>query len=210
MKLHEKLRSLDACSEAVEWAKTQKSAKAAWDSCKRGDWMLWIVGRTINCNPWTDGRKPLLACSLDCAETAKRHWPKTHAKKIAAAIAVLRSWIAGEATVEQAKEAKQELWSGVAAAYADAADADAAYASAAYAAAAHAAYAAYAYADAAYGAAYAAAAAHAAYAAYAYADAADAAAYAAAYAAAAAAARAKALAKCADIVRSHFPMPPEA
>jgi hypothetical protein len=33
---------------------------------------------------------------------------------------------------------------------------------------------------------------------------------AAAYAAAAAAARAKALAKCADIVRSHFPMPPEA
>ena len=36
----DKLKTLNACAEAVEWACTQRSPSAAWHNCKRGDWML--------------------------------------------------------------------------------------------------------------------------------------------------------------------------
>lgn len=60
-----KLKKLGACAEAIAFAKGFETPQEAWDACERGDWMLWIIGRTINCEPWSDGRKPLLACALD-------------------------------------------------------------------------------------------------------------------------------------------------
>ena len=38
-----KLLLLDACGEAVEWAKTQKTFAAAWKNCTRGDWLCWLI-----------------------------------------------------------------------------------------------------------------------------------------------------------------------
>ena len=38
-----KLEKLSACSDAIEWVKTQIDPEAAWDNCERGDWMLWIA-----------------------------------------------------------------------------------------------------------------------------------------------------------------------
>ena len=35
-----KLEKLNACREAIEYVRTQKSAKDAWMNCTRGDWML--------------------------------------------------------------------------------------------------------------------------------------------------------------------------
>jgi hypothetical protein len=128
-----------------------------------------------------------LACCLDCADLVKHLRPTKSAEKIAAAVEVLRGWLAGTATIEQAKQARNDLYA------ADAYAAAAAAAAAAYAAAA---------ADAA-AADDAAAAAAAAYAA------AAAAAAAAAYEAAAAYAARKAMLKeCADVVRQHFHSPP--
>jgi hypothetical protein len=199
MKLQEQLRSAGACEEAREWAEDFTSAQKAWDACERGDWMLWAVGKSIYSDPWTDGRKPLLACALDCALTVKHLWPNKQKDKIGEAVKALRLWIKGKATTDQAVEARRQL---------DAAcDADSAASAAAYdadSAASAAAYAAYAAASA---AAYAAYAADAASDASAYAS--DASAY-ASYASDAAsdASRAKTLAKCAKIVRKHFPKPP--
>ena len=175
-----RLKRLAACNEAVEWSKQFTDAQAAWDACERGDWMLWIIGRRIKSAPWSDDRKLLLAAALDCACTVKHLWPKEHRKQISAAVKTLRAWIAGEASVEQAKDARKNLY--------------AVYAAAAYAAAAAA----------------ADADAYAAYAAAADADAAAAAADGAyAAAAAAAAARTKSQKRCAKIVRGHFPNAPK-
>lgn len=110
MKFIDQLKSVDACSDAIKWAQDHPSARKAWNACPRGDWLLWILGRTINCEPWTDGRKPLLACALDCAETVKHLRPKTQAGKIADSVNVLREWIAGKATVEAAKEARRQIY----------------------------------------------------------------------------------------------------
>jgi len=41
MKAKELLKKHNACNEAIEWA-GDKTIQEAWDTCKRGDWMLWI------------------------------------------------------------------------------------------------------------------------------------------------------------------------
>ena len=47
----------DACLEAREWASKQPSYAAAWRTCPRGDWMLWLIAR-LGC----DRRKLTLTC----------------------------------------------------------------------------------------------------------------------------------------------------
>ena len=161
-----KLDQLSACKEAIEYVRTQKSAKDAWMNCDRGDWLLWLAKR-LN----VDDRNLTLAKAL-CANQV-RHLMKD--QKSLDALDACFKYANGEIT-------REELDVYAYAAYADAADA----ASATAASAAYAAYAASAaYADAA--AAAAAAAAYAAYAAYAAAAAAAYYAYTAATAAAAAA-----------------------
>ena len=39
-----KLIELDACSEAMVWAEG-KTLQEAWNTCQRGDWMLWMHER---------------------------------------------------------------------------------------------------------------------------------------------------------------------
>ena len=110
--LVDRIAHLHPCDEALQWLGTlpaNTTPLRAWRLCPRGDWMLWLIVRTIAGPPWSDSRKPVLACCLDCAETVKHLLPAAHKDKIAAAINILRAWIAGEATVEQAQTARNEL-----------------------------------------------------------------------------------------------------
>jgi len=129
-----KIDHLRPCYDAREWLSQQTDPQQAWNDCPRGDWMLWLIGKHIKSEPWSDDRKPFLACCLDCAATVSHLWPAATAE----AVAALRQWIAGECDVETAKMARLKLWSAAAAAAAYAAyaaDADAAAADAAHAAA---------------------------------------------------------------------------
>lgn len=38
-----KLRKLNACSDAIQYVKSQKTIISAWQNCERGDWMLWLA-----------------------------------------------------------------------------------------------------------------------------------------------------------------------
>jgi len=42
------LEKLNACSEAVAYARGFSTLQDAWNACERGDWMLWLVGHTMN------------------------------------------------------------------------------------------------------------------------------------------------------------------
>ena len=171
------LKELGACKDARKWAAGYPTLQEVWNACERGDWMLWLVARRAGGAAWSDERKPVLVAALDCAETVRHLRPKESAPQIADAVSVLREWVAGRASDEQAKEAGERLRAAYdAAAYASAYDASAYAAAAAAAAAAYAA----AYADAAYAAS--------------------------AAAAAAAYARPQKLKECAIIVRAHFPV----
>jgi len=170
------LKKLEACKEAVEWAKQFTTLQEAWDVCERGDWMLWLLGKKSG-KPESKSRKKLVLAACKCARLSLKYVKKGEPRPLKA-IQTAEMWANGDISVSL-----QDVRNAADAAYA----VDAAYA--AYAAADAAAYAAYAAADAAAYAAYAADAADAAYAA-----------YAAAYAA-----RTKTLKKCASIVRKDYP-----
>ena len=60
------LEQLDACVEAREWAKG-KSWQEIYNTCHRGDWLLWLFART---NP--DNLKELTLAKGHCANTVRR------------------------------------------------------------------------------------------------------------------------------------------
>ena len=54
------LTELGACHEAVKWA-GRKTHKKAWETCKRGEWLLWIAGKV------DIDRKLLVLAACACA-----------------------------------------------------------------------------------------------------------------------------------------------
>jgi hypothetical protein len=198
------LAGLDACQDACAWVAGRDLA-TAWAACKRGDWMLWLVGRTIAGGPWSDERRPLVGAAVRCARLALPIYEARYPgdRRVSDCLDAFGRWAAGEDVPREVLIAARRAVDDAAAAAAAAAAASAAVddATSASSAAADAAD------DAADDAAYAYAYAYA----YAAADAADDAAYAAAYAyayAAADAERQRALARCADICREAWPMCP--
>jgi hypothetical protein len=145
----ELLRGVGACREAVDWSEQfGTDRQSAWVGCKRGDHMLWLLGR-LSGPPDSDSRKAVVVCACECARLALPQYEVRHPddRRPRNAIETAERHCEGKTTLKEVRDAAV-----------DAVDADAAY-DAAYAAAAAAAYAA-AYAAAAY--AYAAYAAYAA------------------------------------------------
>jgi len=182
--------------DAVEWARTQPSLAAAWRTCERGDWMLWLAGRRIVTAGSLSHRRVVKAAA-SCARLALPIYEarRPNDKRPRAAILAAEQWARVPSEANKQKASADADAADAAASAADAAYADA-YAAASAAAAADADASA---AAAAYAAAYAAASA---------ADAADAAAAAADAAAADAdAARKRSLSRSAAIVRRIVPCP---
>jgi len=136
--MKELLNKLNACKDAREWA-GDKSWEEIYNTCHRGDWLLWLFKRT---NP--DDLQLLTLAKGHCANTV-RHLMKDERslKAVDAAIAFGEGKISRDeldAAAYFAADAANAAYA--AAAYAAAAAANAAPAAAAYAAA-NAAYAAY-------------------------------------------------------------------
>ena len=130
------LTELGACSEAVKWA-GRKTHKQAWETCKRGDWLLWIADR------FDVDRKLLVLAACGCARTVLKYVPVGEDRP-RIAIETAEAWTRGEAMIDQvrsaadAASAAHALYAAEAAAYA----ADAVYAAYAVDAAVYAAHAA--------------------------------------------------------------------
>lgn len=153
MKTHtEKLLSLNACSDAREWAEQQPDAQTAWNTCERGDWMLWLLGKLSGPVGSPERKRLVFLCAQVAREVLplfEKRYPDD--KRVRECIEACEAYSRGEIDAETLREKRR-------AAYDAAADAAYAAYAAAYAdAAAYAAAYAYAYADAA-AAAYAAAA----------------------------------------------------
>ena len=182
------IKKMGACSEALEWAEDYKTIEGAWQKCERGDWMLWLLCRTVG-EPESDSRKKLVLTACKCARLALPYVTKGETRPLKA-IETAESWAKGESGIT-IKDVRIAAYAAIDAAYV-----------------AYAAYAAYVAVDAAYAAAYAAyAAAYAAYAAYAAVDAAYATVDAAVDAAYVADAQEVVVRKCAGIVREDYDAP---
>jgi hypothetical protein len=179
------LVALDACSDAVEWARGYATLDAAWAACDRGDWLLWYVGRISGPSESVSRRRVVMAACA-CAHTALHLVPSGEYRP-RVAIETAERWARGDASCSL-DDVRAAAWDAAWAAAGDAGDAAGAAAWAAAWGVGDAG-------DAAGAAAWAAWAAAG--------DAGD-----AAGAAAWAAARDAALLRCAEIVREHYPTPP--
>ena len=117
------LHELGACSEAVRWAHG-KTLHVVWTTCKRGDWLLWLVGKMADKKGWPTRKQAVLA-ACDCAEKALKY-VKEGEDRPRLAIQTARKWARGKATLGEVRKAYAAA--DAAYAYADAAAADASYA----------------------------------------------------------------------------------
>lgn len=124
------LVALDACDDAVAWARTQPDYATAWATCERGDWMLWVAGR-LAAKPGTKSRKRLVAAALDCAKLA---WPyvREHDRRVVRrCYRITARYLRGEATLAEVQDAADDAVSYAVSYAAYAASAAVSYASAA-------------------------------------------------------------------------------
>lgn len=142
-----KLVKLNACREAVDYAKQHKTLQSAWNACERGDWLLWLLGK-LSGSPESQSRRDLVLMACACARLSLKHVRKGE-KRPLQAIKTAERWAKREAGVSL-----EDVRYAAAAAYA-AATADAYAATAAAYAAADAAYASFDAAYASFAAAYA-------------------------------------------------------
>ena len=109
-----RLRTLHACDESIAWLETldpDAPAYAAWRSCERGDWLVWLVSHGAIRDAVGDRALRIIAC--DCAEDVLPIW-ETWARDKAPehldaprnAIAVSRAFAMGKATELDLKAAR--------------------------------------------------------------------------------------------------------
>jgi len=134
------IKRLGACEDAVEWASQYKTPEKAWINCKRGDWMLWLLGKLAG-EPGSDSRKPLVLAACECARLSLPYVKKGD-KRPLKAMEVAEQWAKGEGNITledvraaAASAAYSAASSAAYAAYAASYAASAAAASAAYSAA---------------------------------------------------------------------------
>ncbi len=108
------LCDLRACPEAQFWAKGKTLARV-WETCERGDWLLWLCAKMIGKSDWPTHQEVVLA-ACDCAETALKYL-KSDEDRPRIAIETARRWAIGKATIEETSAAAADA----AAAAADAA-----------------------------------------------------------------------------------------
>ena len=135
----DQLVDVGACDDALEWCKTKRTAKSAWKTCKRGDWLLWIAAKLA----WRQGgqgspaHRAVVLAACACARLALPSWDKRYRndRRVLDCIETTERWARGEAgvTLEDVRKARA---AAAVAAYAAAAYAYAAAAAAADAAAA--------------------------------------------------------------------------
>lgn len=132
----ENLVKMEACEEAVEWARGCATYAEAWEACERADWLLWLAAKKAGPRGSASHRAVVLGAAL-CAETALRYLPEGEDRPARAVDLAVRYGRGENVEARELRAAADAAWAAAACAAADAYAADAdAYAAAAWAAAA--------------------------------------------------------------------------
>ena len=121
------LKKNDACRGSIEWVEENNisTLEDAWNTCNRGDWLLWMADKL-----GIDKHK-MTICGALCAHTVVEHMENPRSRN---AVRVAFLFGRGKATFQELKEARTAARTAAdvaaAAAWAAAAAAAAAYAAA--------------------------------------------------------------------------------
>ena len=75
-----------------EWAEGQPTAAAAWDSCPRADWQLWLAGHAPN--PTSDDEHAILRSALEHMPESTLHWIVSGFRLLPTTMDALDAWTA--------------------------------------------------------------------------------------------------------------------
>ncbi len=101
--IEEILHGLGACEDAVKWSEPYGTDRLkAWMECKRGDYLLWILGKNAG-PPKLKGRKKLVLASCRCARLAL---PYTKDRRVKACLATAERWAKGKASIKDLRTAR--------------------------------------------------------------------------------------------------------
>ena len=103
MKINEyisNIKKFNACGEAIKDALNYKTSQELWDDYERGDWMLWLIGKTRS--DTEDGLRKLTGVKVKCARLVQ-HLMKD--KRSLAALDIAERFSKGEATRKELDDA---------------------------------------------------------------------------------------------------------
>ena len=101
-----KLEALDACEEAIAYARSQPDLQTAWNDCTRPDWLLWLLYKTGT----ADAREIVLtACQI-----ARSVLPHGDSRPLAA-IVLAEQWASGDTAISR-DDLRAAAWAAYAAA----------------------------------------------------------------------------------------------
>ncbi len=89
-----RIKKLGACGEAIKAAHSYQTSQALWADCKRGDWMLWLIGK-LSGKPWCHKRKQLVLTACKCARLALPYVEKGELRPLKT-IETAEQWARGE------------------------------------------------------------------------------------------------------------------
>lgn len=114
------IKELGACGKALEWLKAQDTdVQTAWETCERGDWMLWLIGKIAAGEPESEQRKRLVLASCACARLAIPEDKNKLEPSSLTAIVTAEKWARGEngVTINEVKKAAAAYYAAYYATY---------------------------------------------------------------------------------------------
>ena len=84
------LQKISACQEAVSWAAKQATAKKAWESCVRPDWLFWYLKTTKQITP-IQSVQIAIACAERVLSIYEKEYPDDNQPR--KAIEAAQSWV---------------------------------------------------------------------------------------------------------------------
>jgi len=103
-----KLKSLHPCNEAMEWLKEKPSIKVAWETCERGDWMLWLLGN-LSGEVGSKSRKQLVWTACQCARLSLKYVTEGE-KRPLITIETAEKYTKGLATLQEVRAAYADAY----------------------------------------------------------------------------------------------------
>lgn len=91
--------------QGSKWFETQSDPQTAWNSCNRGDYLLYIAG--MLCIPNSLLHKQIVFAACQCARLSLKYIPD---ERPLSAIEITERWTRGEATLEEVKIAERDAW----------------------------------------------------------------------------------------------------
>jgi len=110
MSFKQQLIKLNVCQDAIDWVE-DRTIQQAWNDCRRGNWMLWLLEEMKEEEGWLD-EKEIMLLGCWCSRRALKYMPEGETRSLKA-IEAKEAWARGEITREEMVAARPAAWAAI-------------------------------------------------------------------------------------------------